>query len=50
QCWTFTRVRWWGSWAENENCNTLILYLLDELSTYKNDHSDALCLIQHEAD
>ncbi|KAG1840392.1 hypothetical protein F4604DRAFT_1598900 [Suillus subluteus] len=48
--WTLARVRWWGSWAENENRNTLIRYLLDELSTYENDHSDALCPTQNEAD
>ncbi|KAG1906357.1 uncharacterized protein F5891DRAFT_1138182 [Suillus fuscotomentosus] len=50
QRWTLARVRWWGSWAENENCDTLIRYLLDELSTYENDHSDALCPTQREAD
>ncbi|KAG1781061.1 hypothetical protein EV702DRAFT_1193898 [Suillus placidus] len=48
--WTLARVRWWGSWAENENRDTLIQYLLDELSTYENDHSDALCPTQNEAD
>ncbi|KAG1885796.1 hypothetical protein F4604DRAFT_1573111 [Suillus subluteus] len=48
--WTLARVRWWGSWAENENRDTLIRYLLDELSTYENDHSDALCPTQNEAD
>ncbi|KAG1789049.1 uncharacterized protein HD556DRAFT_1311616 [Suillus plorans] len=48
--WTLARVRWWGSWAENENRDTLIWYLLDELSTYENDHSDALCPTQNEAD
>ncbi|KAG1901248.1 uncharacterized protein F5891DRAFT_1144993 [Suillus fuscotomentosus] len=50
QRWTLARVRWWGSWAENENHDTLIRYLLDELSTYENDHSDALCPTQREAD
>ncbi|KAG2353057.1 hypothetical protein BDR07DRAFT_1311201 [Suillus spraguei] len=42
---TLTRVGWWGSWAKNENHNTLIRYLLNELSTYENDHSDGLCLM-----
>jgi hypothetical protein len=28
----------------------LIRYLLDELYTYEEDHSDALCPISHEAD
>ncbi|KAG2082120.1 uncharacterized protein F5147DRAFT_660578 [Suillus discolor] len=50
QHWTLARVRWWGSWAENENRDTLIRYLLNELSTYENDHSDALCPTQCEAD
>ncbi|KAF8441343.1 hypothetical protein L210DRAFT_3503443 [Boletus edulis BED1] len=35
-------VRWWGGWAENENRDTLIRYLLDELHTYETDYSDAL--------
>ncbi|KAG0703100.1 hypothetical protein DFH29DRAFT_998728 [Suillus ampliporus] len=48
--WTLARVRWWGSWAENKNRDTLIRYLLDELSTYENDHSNALCPTQNEAD
>ncbi|KAG0702302.1 hypothetical protein DFH29DRAFT_805105 [Suillus ampliporus] len=48
--WTLARVRWWGSWAENENRNTLIRYLLDELHSYESDHSDALCPTQQEAD
>ncbi|KAG2029737.1 hypothetical protein BDR03DRAFT_987558 [Suillus americanus] len=50
ECWTLARVRWWGSWAENKNRDTLIRYLLDELSTYENDHSDALCPTHNEAD
>ncbi|KAG1889608.1 uncharacterized protein F5891DRAFT_1073509, partial [Suillus fuscotomentosus] len=33
---------WWGSWAENENRDTLTWYLLDELSTYENDHKHLL--------
>ncbi|KAG1759372.1 hypothetical protein EDD22DRAFT_849297 [Suillus occidentalis] len=50
QRWTLARVRWWGSWAENENRDTLIRYLLDELHSYESDHSDALCPTQREAD
>ncbi|KAF8126598.1 hypothetical protein EV363DRAFT_1525718 [Boletus edulis] len=40
--WTLAMVRWWGGWAENENRDTLIRYLLDELHTYETDYSDAL--------
>ncbi|KAH6905934.1 hypothetical protein BKA70DRAFT_1107246 [Coprinopsis sp. MPI-PUGE-AT-0042] len=43
QKWKMNRIRWWGGWAEKENKNTLIRYLLDELSTYEEDHSNALC-------
>ncbi|KAG1893196.1 uncharacterized protein F5891DRAFT_1196726 [Suillus fuscotomentosus] len=50
QRWTLARVRWWGSWAENENPDMLIRYLLDELHSYESDHSDALCPTQREAD
>ncbi|KAG1818926.1 hypothetical protein EV424DRAFT_1323556, partial [Suillus variegatus] len=41
--WTSARVKWWRSQAEDENRHTLIRYLLDNLSTYENYHSDALC-------
>ncbi|THU85408.1 hypothetical protein K435DRAFT_685662 [Dendrothele bispora CBS 962.96] len=41
--WTLARIRWWGGWAEGEHRDTLIRYLLDELHTYEEDHSDALC-------
>ncbi|KAF8128271.1 hypothetical protein EV363DRAFT_1297891 [Boletus edulis] len=40
--WTLAMVRWWGGWAENENRDTLIRYLLDELHTYETDYSNAL--------
>ncbi|KAF5333936.1 hypothetical protein D9758_018155 [Tetrapyrgos nigripes] len=40
--WSLTRIRWWGGWAEGEHRDTLIRYLLDELYTYEEDHSDAL--------
>ncbi|KAF6746827.1 hypothetical protein DFP72DRAFT_1150344 [Ephemerocybe angulata] len=41
--WTLARIRWWGGWAESEKGDTLIKYLLDELHSYEEDHSDALC-------
>ncbi|KAH7871951.1 uncharacterized protein C8R40DRAFT_1273810 [Lentinula edodes] len=47
--WTLARIRWWGGWAPNEKCDTLIRYLLDELNTYEEDHSDALAPIDRRA-
>ncbi|THU79935.1 hypothetical protein K435DRAFT_874921 [Dendrothele bispora CBS 962.96] len=41
--WTLARIRWWGGWADGEHRDTLIRYLLDELHTYEEDHSNALC-------
>ncbi|THU80443.1 hypothetical protein K435DRAFT_874378 [Dendrothele bispora CBS 962.96] len=48
QRWTLARIRWWGGWAPSERRDTLVRYLLDELYTYKQDHSDALCPINLE--
>ncbi|KAF8167130.1 hypothetical protein B0H34DRAFT_739725 [Crassisporium funariophilum] len=42
QRWTLARIRWWGGWAQGEHRDTLIRYLLDELYTYEEDHSNAL--------
>ncbi|KAF5365299.1 hypothetical protein D9758_005473 [Tetrapyrgos nigripes] len=42
QRWTLAMVKWWGGWSPNERHNTLVRYLLDELHTYEQDHSDAL--------
>ncbi|KAL4061664.1 hypothetical protein V8B97DRAFT_2027250 [Scleroderma yunnanense] len=39
---TGIEVRWWGGWADSKHHDMLICYLLDELHSYKNDHSDAL--------
>ncbi|RXW11796.1 hypothetical protein EST38_g14059 [Candolleomyces aberdarensis] len=47
--WTMDRIRWWGGWAEGEKGDTLIRYLLDELKTYEQDHSDALCPVDESA-
>ncbi|KAF9060435.1 hypothetical protein BDP27DRAFT_1430099 [Rhodocollybia butyracea] len=47
--WTLAQIRWWGGWAPNEKRNTLIRYLLDELNTYKEDHSDALAPLDRRA-
>ncbi|KAJ3856399.1 hypothetical protein EV368DRAFT_32460 [Lentinula lateritia] len=47
--WTLARIRWWGGWAPNEKRDTLIRYLLDELNTYEEDHSDALAPVDRRA-
>ncbi|KAL4074551.1 hypothetical protein V8B97DRAFT_2022770 [Scleroderma yunnanense] len=49
---TFTThlVQWWGGWADGEHHDTLIHYLLDELHSYENDHSNALGPFPCEAD
>ncbi|KAL6304303.1 hypothetical protein BKA93DRAFT_817719 [Sparassis latifolia] len=48
--WSLSTVRWWGGWAEGENVDTLIRYLLDELNTYETTHSDALHPLPRKAD
>ncbi|KAF9226135.1 hypothetical protein BS17DRAFT_648292, partial [Gyrodon lividus] len=50
QHWTLAKVCWWGGWAKQEQRNTLICYLLDELYAYKADDSNALAPIQQELD
>ncbi|KDR71666.1 hypothetical protein GALMADRAFT_75054 [Galerina marginata CBS 339.88] len=47
--WHMNRIRWWGGWAPGEHRDTLMRYLLDELHTYEEDHSDALCPINQKA-
>ena len=64
--WSLAIIRWWGGWAEGERvrhcfvstiqvlifpqADTLIRYLVDTLASYENNHGDALCPIQREAD
>ncbi|KAL4080479.1 hypothetical protein J3A83DRAFT_4421993 [Scleroderma citrinum] len=43
-------VQWWGRWADSEQWDTLMRYLLNELYCYENDHSNALGPISQEAD
>ncbi|KAG1733068.1 uncharacterized protein EDB91DRAFT_1084578 [Suillus paluster] len=50
QRWSLATIRWWGAWAEGESVDTLIWYLLDELTQYEKNHRDALCPIPQEAD
>ncbi|KIJ22860.1 hypothetical protein M422DRAFT_78703, partial [Sphaerobolus stellatus SS14] len=42
QRWALREVRWWGGWADSEDKNTLIKYLLDELENYEEGCADAL--------
>ncbi|TCD60050.1 hypothetical protein EIP91_010837, partial [Steccherinum ochraceum] len=46
--WSLSVIRWWGGWAEGEHNDTLIRYLLDELTTYEKDHADALSPLQRD--
>ncbi|KIM35710.1 hypothetical protein M413DRAFT_55263, partial [Hebeloma cylindrosporum] len=48
--WSLRKVRWWGGWAEGEQGETLIRYLLDELHSYEESFNDALCPLQVEKD
>ncbi|KAL4071195.1 hypothetical protein V8B97DRAFT_2104394 [Scleroderma yunnanense] len=50
QRWPLSTVRWWGGWADGEHRDTLIRYLLDELHSYENDHSNTLGPFPCEAD
>ncbi|KAG1907643.1 uncharacterized protein F5891DRAFT_939549 [Suillus fuscotomentosus] len=50
QRWSLAMVRWWGGWADGEQRNTLIRYLLDELHTYETDYSDALAPFSRKAE
>ncbi|KAG0700237.1 hypothetical protein DFH29DRAFT_876759 [Suillus ampliporus] len=50
QHWSLATIRWWGAWAKGESVDTLIQYLLDELTRYEKNHRDALCPIPQEAD
>ncbi|KAG1787904.1 uncharacterized protein HD556DRAFT_1312345 [Suillus plorans] len=48
--WSLSTIHWWGAWAEGESVDTLIRYLLDELTRYEKNHRDALCPIPREGD
>ncbi|KAG1733448.1 hypothetical protein EDB19DRAFT_1639699 [Suillus lakei] len=48
--WSLSTIRWWGAWAEGKSVNTLIQYLLDELTRYEKNHRDTLCPIPREGD
>ncbi|KAJ7028164.1 hypothetical protein C8F04DRAFT_1044291 [Mycena alexandri] len=40
--WSLTIIRWWGGWAEGEQVDTLMRYLMDSLQSYESGHGDAL--------
>ncbi|KIK34503.1 hypothetical protein CY34DRAFT_17678 [Suillus luteus UH-Slu-Lm8-n1] len=48
--WSLATIRWWGAWAEGESVDTLIQYLLDELTRYEKNQQDTLCPIPQEGD
>ncbi|KAG8918633.1 hypothetical protein FRC02_002199 [Tulasnella sp. 418] len=40
--WPLQVIRWWGGWSENEQKDTLMRYLLDELDNVEGDYASAL--------
>ncbi|ESK81945.1 hypothetical protein Moror_15405 [Moniliophthora roreri MCA 2997] len=44
--WTLTTVCWWEGWVPGKKQETLMLYLLNELHSYEEDHSNAMCPIK----
>ncbi|KAH7902777.1 hypothetical protein BJ138DRAFT_1201457, partial [Hygrophoropsis aurantiaca] len=48
--WSLGIIRWWGGWAEGESVDTLIRYLLDDLTRCEKSHKDALCPIPRRTD
>ncbi|KAF8325292.1 hypothetical protein F5887DRAFT_1085601 [Amanita rubescens] len=40
--WCLNMIRWWGGWAENEQTDTLIRYLVNSLQAQENSYDDAL--------
>ncbi|KAJ7931844.1 hypothetical protein B0H13DRAFT_1857499 [Mycena leptocephala] len=48
--WSLTIIRWWGGWAEGEQVDTLMRYLMDSLQSYESGHGDALNPHRLEAD
>ncbi|RDB27874.1 hypothetical protein Hypma_002250 [Hypsizygus marmoreus] len=43
QRWSLAAVRWWGGWADGENVDTLMKYLIDSLQSYESTYKDMLC-------
>ncbi|KAJ7182077.1 hypothetical protein C8R46DRAFT_1314001 [Mycena filopes] len=48
QRWSLSIIRWWGGWAEGEQVDTLMRYLLDSLQSYESGHGDALYPFRNE--
>ncbi|KAF8325729.1 hypothetical protein F5887DRAFT_1085236 [Amanita rubescens] len=40
--WSLKAVKWWGGWSSNDNVNTIMRYLLEELTAYEEGFSDIL--------
>ncbi|KAJ7027994.1 hypothetical protein C8F04DRAFT_1212262 [Mycena alexandri] len=46
--WSLSIIWWWGGWAEGEQVDTLMRYLLDPLQSYESGHGDALYPFRNE--
>ncbi|KAJ7027695.1 hypothetical protein C8F04DRAFT_1212340 [Mycena alexandri] len=46
--WSLSIIRWWGGWAEGEQVDTLMRYLMDSLQSYESGHGDALYPFRNE--
>ncbi|EMD33028.1 hypothetical protein CERSUDRAFT_99044 [Gelatoporia subvermispora B] len=40
--WSLKVCKWWGAWSSNERVETLVRYLLEELSAYEDNFGDIL--------
>ncbi|KAF8174867.1 hypothetical protein BJ912DRAFT_931306 [Pholiota molesta] len=40
--WSLKAVKWWGGWSSNDSVGTIMRYLLDELTAYKDDYGDIM--------
>ncbi|KAF9492915.1 hypothetical protein BDN71DRAFT_1432858 [Pleurotus eryngii] len=40
--WSLKAVKWWGGWSSGEEVNTIMRYLLDELTSYEEGFSDIM--------
>jgi hypothetical protein len=44
--WSLSQIRWWGGWADDEKNDVLVRYLLNEMASIEEDHSDSLAPIR----
>ncbi|KAF8325745.1 hypothetical protein F5887DRAFT_1085118 [Amanita rubescens] len=40
--WSLKAVKWWGGWSSGDNVNTIMRYLLEELTAYEEGFSDIM--------